>query len=668
MRILLLALTLAAFAPAVSTAAAQSSVETALEEGEPRIRVSLVADRDGDALRVGVHFQPDPHWHVYWKNPGESGVSTEVVLEGARFGEIQWPIPQRYEAPGPIYTYGYDEVVLFAETPAPEAPIDVRADVDFLVCEIDCIPARVELAATIEPDASHDALRRFAQQVPVPGEVELVGTWPDAGETTLAEIACAGCALDHERVFFERASVGVRTLPGESEGSVRVELAARSAEAPSPLRGVLEARVGDELRHIAFEAALTPPEQPLVSLATSTAPPSISIGVALLFALLGGLLLNLMPCVLPVLTVKVLGMLRLAGAPRAARKHGWAYALGVVGSMVALAAVVLVFRAAGTELGWGFHLQEPRFVAAMVILLVVLALGFFGVVHFRVSTVRLGEQVDASAGLRRSVGEGVLAVILATPCTAPFLGSAVGFALTQPAWVIVATFAAVGIGLAAPFVLLVHAPALLKRMPKPGAWMEALERLLGFALLGTAVWLTWVYGQTMGVDGVAILLGATLAIAIGVWAFGRWPGWRAAGFAMVMVGAGAAALSMLAPVGSVATHAEWRAWDPDAVRAEVANGRRAMVVFTADWCVTCKVNERFVLRSDEVREQLRDVAVFVADWTARDDRIREELSRHARAGVPLTLLYRPRAPDSPEILPELLTTEIVLDALRRAEG
>ena len=641
---------------ATSSVAAQASIETALEEGEPRIRVSLVGDRSGDALRVGVHFEPDEHWHVYWKNPGESGVATEVLLDGATFGEIQWPIPQRYEAPGPIYTYGYDEVVLFASTPAPSEPIEVSADIDFLVCQVDCIPARVLLSTTLEPDASSPALQRFAERVPEPGEVTLEGRWPDNGETTIAELRCDGCIA--ERVFFERAGIGIRTRAG-SDG-VQVELTGRADAQPRELRGVLEAQDGSL---VAFETMLRAPATPV----ELVEPERLSIGLALLFALLGGLLLNLMPCVLPVLTVKVLGMLRLAGEPRAARKHGWAYGAGVVGSMLALAGVVLAFRAAGTELGWGFHLQEPRFVAAMAILLVVLALGFFGVVHFRVSTVRLGEQVDASEGLRRSVGEGVLAVILATPCTAPFLGSAVGFALTQPAWMILATFAMVGVGLAAPFVLLVHVPALLERMPKPGAWMEVLERLLGFALLGTAVWLIWVYGQTMGVDGVAILLGATLVIAMGVWAFGRWPGWRAGAFGGLLAAASVAALAVQTPLEAHA-HDEWRAWEASAVRAELASGRPAMVVFTADWCVTCKVNERFVLQSDEVRAQLDDVAVFVADWTQRDERIRQELSRHARAGVPLTLLYRPQAPESPEVLPELLTTEIVLDALRRAEG
>lgn len=651
------ALCLSLFATQV---AAQSSVEAALDQGDPRIRVSLVADREGDALRVGVHFEPDEHWHIYWKNPGESGVSTDVVLEGASFGELQWPIPRRYEAPGPIYTYGYNEVVLFASTQA-DTPVEVRADVDFLVCEVDCIPARVQLSATIEPDASNDALERFASRVPQPGDVSLVGTWPALGETTTAQIACAGCTVDPHRVFFERVDgVGIRT-------DEHVELHARSESSPQPLRGVLEAQVDGAPQYIAFEAELQAPTTQTIPQPMASSAPQLTLVWALLFAFLGGLLLNLMPCVLPVLTVKVLGMLRLAGEPSEARKHGWAYAAGVVGSMGALAALVIGFRAAGHQLGWGFHLQEPRFVAAMVVLLVVLALGFFGVAHFRVSTARLDAQVDQSVGIKRSVGEGVLAVLLATPCTAPFLGGAVGFALTQPAWVIVATFVLVGVGLAAPFVLLVHVPALLKRLPKPGAWMEALERLLGFALLSTAVWLAWIYGQTMGVDGVAMLLGTCLAVAFGVWLWGRWPGWRAGAFAAVLATASIALLATRTPVVS-GSHAEWRTWEPADVQTELAQGRAAMVVFTADWCVTCKVNERFVLQSDEVQQRLGNIAVFVADWTQRDDRIREELSRHARAGVPLTLLYRPEAPDSPEVLPELLTTEIVLDALRRAEG
>ncbi|MEM9068471.1 MAG: thioredoxin family protein [Myxococcota bacterium] len=638
---------------------AQSRVETALDEGEPRIAVSLVADRAGDTLRVGVHFDPDPGWHVYWKNPGQSGVATEVLLEGLSFGAIQWPAPERFEAPGPIVTYGYHDTVLYADAPAPAETAHIKADVDFLVCEVDCIPARVLLEADVDPRAESSAIRAAATRIPaLTDNLVLEGRWPARGETTQATLRCreGACAFDPDHFFPERV-VGLDIRPAAASGSLTLHLGASSDVREQALRGVVQ--VGEHWRE--FDLSM----EPAARGTTSPRLPSLSsFGLALLFAFLGGLILNLMPCVLPVLTIKILGVLRLAETPARARHHGWAYAFGVVASMIALAGIVLAFRAGGQELGWGFHLQEPRFVGFLAALLTVLALGLFGVFHLQVGGSALAARVDASDGLSRSVGEGVLAVILATPCSAPLLGTAVGYALAQPAHVVIVIFAAVGAGLAAPFVLLVYVPPLMRRVPKPGPWMTVLERLLGFSLLGAAVWLVWIYGQTTGVNGMAILLALLLALTFGVWTVARGGrrGWVVA--APIVAAAGWMLWTVAPQTGD--PHDEWRAWEESAVQAELDAGRSALVVFTADWCVTCKVNERFVLHSDEVERELSDTAVFVADWTLRDDRIRAELARYGRAGVPLTLVYHPSAPERPLVLPELLSKDDVLTALRPA--
>ncbi|MBX3252158.1 MAG: thioredoxin family protein, partial [Myxococcales bacterium] len=396
-----------------------------------------------------------------------------------------------------------------------------------------------------------------------------------------------------------------------------------------------------------------------------------ALWAALLLALLGGLVLNLMPCVLPVLGLKVFGLVRAASeghGAQAARRHALGYLVGVIASMQLLALVVLALRAAGVETGMGFQLQEPRFVALLSALLVVLSLSFFGVFELHVGATRLSAQVDGSAGIARSLGEGVLVVVLATPCSAPFLGTAVGFAFASDAPTILAIFATIGLGLALPFALVALVPALARWIPKPGAWMVRLQRGLGFLLLATVIWLVWIYGRLVGVDGVALLLGLLLACAFATWLVASA---RRRGLALMIslplvLGAGAA--TWRAPAGPAAPSE--RAWTREAVAEELAAGRSVLVVFTADWCLTCKANERLVLARADVRAALAEaeVSLLVADWTRRDETIRAELARHGRAGVPLYLLYRAGTGDSvPEVLPELLRTELLIDALRRPD-
>lgn len=679
-------------APPVSADLAENSQGT-------HAHVTLVADHtqvpaDG-TLRVGVRFELDPGWHMYWHNPGESGLATHVAFEGVEAGELRWPAPHEFESPGPIITYGYaDEVLLFAEAQAAgEDAIELRADVDFLLCEVSCIPARTSLGLTIprgEATPSELAANFDAAAAAVPegdATLRVVGLEDDAA---ILEVECDEC--DEPPTFIPAFGVEVATLrkaetePQRTDAGWRLPFTLEGA-LPDTLTGVLW--VGERALVVEAAAAVAPSATPDVALpgaepqpvtgpgdadalaeeASSPAPTRTSWILAILFGILGGLILNLMPCVLPVLAVKVFGWLKASETGEPPKQHATFYAIGVIGSMLALGGVVLGLRAAGHEVGLGFQLQEPKFVAGLTLLLAVMATSFFGLFELRLPANKLSAGVDHREGAARSIGEGVLTVVLATPCSAPMLSVAVGFAFTGSAAEVLSVMAAIGFGLALPFLLLARFPRLGKFLPKPGAWMEKLQRILGFALLATAAWLAWVFGNLTSIDAMAMLVGLLVVATFGVWllhAFGR----KAALVALPLVVAAslpvfrAQAVERSPGGGGAGTHVEtWPAWSEEAVQAELAAGRHAVIVFTADWCLTCKLNERVAFGDADVQARLAedDVAVFVGDWTRRDDTIRAELARHGRASVPLVMVRKPG--EDPTILPELLSPSDVLDAL-----
>jgi thiol:disulfide interchange protein DsbD len=697
--------------------------------------VRLLADHvraaPGAPIRVGVLFDLDRGWHLYWRNPGQSGLATQVEwrLDGGEVGGLAWPAPEAFvESDGLLTTYGYADQVLLA-APATFAagergPRTLRAVADFLVCEVQCVPGRVELERAIEvgdaplaADADVRALfERYAARVPrVP---EALGLRAEAlysqsairpGDEFRAAVAIS-CAPDVDcgalapdgaegrdwfvpdriptlalRVTGSRphpfaasgflvtlAGVAGRDDPGADQRlagvvALRARGSAARVEVDLPLA---RARVGEAVTRLD-----SPWLEPLAA-----AGGALGLLQVLLLALAGGVVLNAMPCVLPVLALKVFGLASLgAHGRRQVRLHGFAYATGVVVSMLALAAVVAGLRAIGTLVGWGFQLQEPRFVAAIGAVLVAFAANLFGAFELGFDATRAANVGAQATGARRSFFEGLLAVVLATPCTAPFLGTAVGFAFAASAPVIFAVFAAIGIGLAAPYLAVTLVPGAERFLPRPGAWMVHVRRLLGFALLGTVAWLCWILGRSLGADAMALLLAFLLAVALASWLFGALQsaraglGARGAGLAFVALGAAALfALPLEAvssgPAAEPTSSLDFQRFDPPAIAAELDAGRPVFVYFTADWCLTCKVNERLVLADARVRaeiERLR-VAAFKADWTRRDERIRAELARFGRAGVPLYLVYSPRRPAEPVLLPELLTVDLVVEALRAA--
>lgn len=744
-----------------STASAWVSVpdsarsEGAVHRGEARVETRLITDvtqvAPGDSFRVGVAYRMDSDWHIYWQNPGDAGLPTDVTWSSpdASFGELRWSAPEFFTEEGGISAFGYSgEIVLFAEaTASPEATdeITVSAKTDYLACSNACLPgqSRMRRSIPVGPETikgskkAQTELRRFSARVPQDAEqlgLATEATFSDGStanaddvQLALEVIACRdpgeSCPnLEPEiegetHPFFadavSKADVVVENVyphPSVRRGWVYdMTATVRSSQqhVRDAISGVLKFRGGDGELVPAYitiplptraedrAAGGQPPE--ILTRASTLADKSIteasssptaegsriSIWWALLLAFAGGMVLNLMPCVFPVLAFKVTSFARVARESRRHKlAHGAAYTVGIVGTLSALAVVVIGLRLAGTGVGWGFQFQHPEFAAALSLLLVLFAANLFGAFEVGVQPDSVDEATRQASGLKRSALEGLLAVLLATPCSAPFLGTAVGFALAGSSWSILAIFAVLGLGLAAPFVVLTLVPGWARVLPRPGEWMDHLKHGLGFALLGTVVWLLWIVGRQTGVSGMTAVLAMLIATGFGAWIFGRvqyrptWQKWGAIGGVVVAL---AAAGSFVFPLHSEASSSssgevssgsliDWKPWSEKAVDRALQQGRPVFVDFTADWCLTCKVNEKNAINVKTTAEAAAsgNVAMLKADWTDGGASIREELQRHGKGGVPMYLVYSPDRPDSPRVLPEVLTTDLLVDALKAA--
>ena len=679
-----------------------STASGAPYEGKPRVTATLVSDvtqvEPGGAFRVGVQLQMARGWHVSWKNAGEVGLPTEVVWDAPRVivGDLAWPAPGVHRSPDGAFTsYGYGgEVVLFAAARAgrdAQPPLTVVATVQVLVCQIQCIPARLELTRVFgvgprQADPVGSALLDAAtSRVPRPADASglrisvrrttpFVPGQPFEGELTVERADGAPEPLGAD-AFVPDLSPGIGSVQGIPTGPGALHLWGKAANDASPtlprIAGVIGLASGTAVE---VRAPFEIPAGLVPHAASATAPvPARTPGLlwVLVLAFLGGVLLNAMPCVFPVLALKAYGFARTVHADHGSvRAHALAYTGGIVASLLVLAAAVLGLRAAGHAVGWGFQFQEPLFVAVLSGVVLLFALNLLGVFELSVPAHGAGTlltAVDHAHGPLRSAGEGVLAVVLATPCSAPLLGTAVGFAFAASAPVVLAVFVAVGLGLAAPFCAVVLVPGLRRRLPRPGAWMERGKQLLGFALLATGVWLIGILGSLAGVDGVVRLLAFLVVLALAAWAWGAWRSRPVLlGCVLGVLLAGSVALRF--GTGAATPVAGREAWSEEAVSRALAEGHPVFVDFTADWCLSCKFNERTVLASEAVQSALARTGtrLLVADWTRRDARIGRRLAAHGRAGVPMYLVYSPARPDEPEVLPELLTTDAVVSALQRA--
>lgn len=658
----------------------------------------------GKPFAVALRLRMDAGWHTYWKNPGDSGMPTSVEWRlpgGFSAGELRWPKPERIDIGG-IVSYGYHgEVWLLAEvSPPPDwagSEAVIGAKVGWLMCKEECIPGEVELELRVprgdgaaEPSrAPGFAAARAAMPGPATGIGWDVGAFaPEGAKAMVLRIApAAGIAVPDKLYFFPGESPlvdhAVAQVPVARGGARELSLPLSPAAegVPGRLVGVLVAEDGAAGHHsIDVDVPIMKSAPPQAAGPTSKGE-DIPLGLALLFAFVGGLVLNVMPCVLPVISLKVFSFMRQGGErPAAVMSHSLVFSAGVVSSFLALAGLLLALRAAGQAIGWGFQFQSPMFVAAMCAMVFVLSLSLFGVFLIGGSLMGAGSGLAAKEGMAGSFFGGVLATTLATPCTAPFMGAALGFALAQPATVTLAVFAALGAGMAAPYLLLAANPALLKLLPRPGAWMETFKQFTGFLMMGTAVWLLWVFGATRSPEAVVMLVAYLLLLALGCWLIGqfaspaRGKGSKASAWSCAIALAIGGWLWLVVPAAASSGVARetveaggipWRPYSSAALEEALATGQPVFVDFTAEWCLSCKVNERVALAAGSTRALFRDrnVIALKADWTARDPEITRALESFGRSGVPLYVYYPPGKKDSPVVLPEVITPGIVRKAI-----
>jgi thiol:disulfide interchange protein DsbD len=660
------------------------------------IKADLVAETASIApettLWVDLRLAVKPGWHVYWQNPGDSGLPTAIdwkLPPGFSPGPIRWPVPEHFVQNG-IGNYGYAGTVdLLVPISAPKElsigqAIGLDAEASWLACADICIPGGAKLGLNLPvvaqpaaPDAAVAPLFAAARQhlpAPAPFEIRFASDAHDF--RILVPSNAVGELHNPSGMFFptkeslidaaadprvERRGDGLAiVLPKASDGMA----------APATLDGVLALRGADGAER-AFEISANPiPGVP--------AEGGLVWWQALLLAFVGGIVLNAMPCVFPILSLKLLSVAQHAHGHRSDRTyHGLAYTAGVLASFAALGIALLALRSGGQAAGWGFQLQSPVFVAVLAYLLFAMGLSLSGVAGFG-GALGVGGQLAARSGLAGTFFTGVLATIVATPCTAPFMGAALGFALIAPAAVAIGIFLALGLGLAAPYLIASLTHRWQRLLPKPGRWMEFVKQLLAFPLYGTVAWLLWVLIQEVGPsDALGALLGLVL-VAFGVWVYGQTRfaaplGWwlgtglaAAGGAAAIFL---AASLAGAVPAKSTALRdgLQYEPFTPQRLAALETAGKPVFVNLTASWCVTCLINERVALDSDAVRQAFanRGIVPLKGDWTSQNPEITKFLQQFGRSGVPLYLLYSGRGGE-PVMLPQILTAASVLDAIGKS--
>jgi thiol:disulfide interchange protein/DsbC/DsbD-like thiol-disulfide interchange protein len=698
--------TLAALALAAASLAAYAAPLVKTQHVEAELVSERASLQPGKPALVGLKLRMEPQWHTYWKNPGDSGLPTKVkwqLPEGWKVGDIQWPFPQNLPV-GPLMNYGYeDEVVLLAELtpPANAQPGNtvVKANAEWLVCKDICIPEKGELdialpvaAADPPPNPRWQAhIDRARAMLPV----DAAGWKYDSairGKSLVLRITPPpGAAAPTKATFFpEREGLIEPAAPQKlsREGDalvIEMKLTDPPPADVSSLKGVAVSDSGWKgvAGHKAINVSANVGAK-LAAVGGATASASVGGGdsaiggstlAALAFAFMGGLLLNLMPCVFPVLGIKVLGFVEHAhGDTRAMRNQGLVFTAGVLLSFLVLAGIMLALRAAGSQLGWGFQLQSPLVVMLLATLFFVLALNLSGVFEWGAFAQSLTSNLSARGRYADAFLSGVLATVVATPCTAPFMGAAVGFTLTQGAPLALAVFATLGLGMALPVLLLSLFPGQLKRLPRPGPWMETFKQVLAFPLYATVAWLAWVLGAQADLDAVLALLVGLVLVAMSAWMLGRWEQQRGPWLSALAALFAVAGLVIAWPSGTPKTAAEaesarsgelaWQAWSPEKVREITASGKPVFVDFTAAWCVTCQVNKRVALHNAAVVKEFasRGVVTLKADWTRQDPRITQALSDLGRNAVPVYALYAP-GDEPPRLLPEVLSPSLVLEEL-----
>jgi thiol:disulfide interchange protein DsbD len=670
-------------------------------EGRELVKAQLIADTDaiapGKAFTVGLLLRMAPHWHTYWKFSGDAGLPSEIkwtLPPGWKAGEIQWPIPLKLKDPGDIETYGYEnEVLLMQEITPPasfaDSSVKLSAEASWLVCEKLCIPGSAKLqielpVATQIAPANEELFSRYRRSLPQnwPDGKVANASWTRSGSEM--QLAVESDALTNYPVaeFFPLPEgnlvVGHPQADRGATGKITFRVPIETQDPKlSSLNGIVV--FGQDANGPSRNAWSLNRNGPASATILSASPNALGIGEFLLFGFLGGFILNLMPCVLPVISLKIFGFIQHAGQSRGRiLRSGLAFIAGIFAWFIGLALLLIVLKSLGREITWAFQFTNPYFVLFMSAVVLVFALNLFGV--FEISLPQSANRGllgwTAREGDAGSFFQGVFATVLATPCTAPFLGTALGFAFTQSGWIILVMFLAIAAGMGSPYLLLSAQPAWLRLLPKPGPWMERVKQLMGFFLLATLLFLLWVIGAERGVEAIIWTASFLLALSVACWMKGAFivpaasPTTRLVSGVLVLVltiGSGfyfgAKFKATKIASGEIPLAGDWRPFTPERLQSELAQGHTVFVDFTAAWCLTCKFNEATVLESNAVREafQRRGIIKFKADWTNADPAITKILKQFGRPGVPLYVLYP--AGKAPIVFPELLTQSIILDKL-----
>jgi thiol:disulfide interchange protein len=645
----------------------------------------------GGTVQAGLVLTLEEHWHVYWLNAGDSGEPPKITWtlpEGITAAPMQFPIPSRLPL-GPLMDFGYEDEVAFpvqitAASTLKPGPVHLDAIVNWLVCREVCIPGKAHLGLNLNvtPDATTPtqtvgALGEALTLIPKPlppdikftvtgGQTDFVLTLTTGKRETNAEFY----PFDQEQVAnaapqpFEPRPDGVR---------LRVRRDDTLKTLPATLHGIF--KLSDKIAYdvtapvVPGEIAAAPASITPVPAGSSSVTTLTAIGLAFL----GGIILNLMPCVFPVLFLKGLALLQSSGQERKhLRSHGLVYTLGILVSFWAIVGALLILRAGGSQAGWGFQLQSPVFLTLLAAGIFFFALSLAGLFDIGLSLTSVGGDLAQKQGFTGSFFTGVLATVVATPCTAPLMGAAIGFALAQPTAITFAVFTALGLGLAAPYLLLSFQPAWTRILPRPGAWMEIFKQLTAVIFFATVIWLVYVYGSLFaggasggqGIYRVSLLLGCFLLLAVAGWVLGKWPARWTSTIAAILIAALALALPLYQRKDTTLV---WAPYSQQALDQARAAGHPVFIDFTAAWCLSCQVNERLVLKSSDVQHQFskNNVTLLRADWTQYDPEITKQLASVKRSGVPTYVIYPAPVNSTPDVLPELLTKDIVLTALEK---
>jgi thiol:disulfide interchange protein len=655
-------------------------------EGGPVTATMMVEEsgvESGRPFWVAIRLDMKEGWHTYWKNPGDSGFATTVVWnlpDGFTADEVEWPAPSRFEH-NSVISFGYeDEAVLMARIHPPANltvgdEIELAADVSWLACRDSCMPgfSNVTHSVKVVTTASEVAGQTKA----------LFGKWRGRlpQKLLMGNLSVEGDrVLVHFPQAFSKSVKGAYFIP--EKGDTIDYSSAQEVEVDDSGLSLILPRKGDgKVSEMNGLLVMDDSVAYTVQASTASSKAMTGFGLALLFAFFGGMILNLMPCVLPVISLKVMSFVEMSRKGRAeGLRHGLAFTLGVLMSFWMLAGALLVLRAYGEGVGWGFQLQEPVFVAILAGVIFLLGLSLFGLFEMGTSLISLGSVPSKRKGAMGSFLTGILATAVATPCTGPLLGPALGYAVTLPVFHSLLIFSSIAVGLSFPYLLLAAVPEWLRFLPKPGNWMITFKQIMGFMMMATLVWLLWVFSAEVGSPIFVIgLIASLLLMSVGAWVYGKWgtPVRKKAmrytmrATALVLIGCAFLFSVQSARVGgqlashSVEAHGDgWVAWDPEKVAELQASGVPIFIDFTAKWCLTCQVNKG-ALHSSEVKEAFKRLGVVAmeADWTKRDPRITKKLAGLGRSGVPVYVYYSGNPGDEPVVLPQVLTANGILKAI-----